>query len=137
VAAVRSAMMQTGVDFFIDVHGDETIPYVFMQGTSAIPRRTMRVARLETKFGQAMSAASSDFQTKYGYPKERGRKANLGLAANWVANTFRAVAFTLEMPFSDNANAPDPGQGWSTSRCVTLAEATVDSLDRLAGQLRA
>ena len=137
VRAVREAMLATGVDFFIDAHGDETIPYVFMQGTSAIPRRTTRVARLEATFGKAMLAASSDFQTEHAYPREKGRRANLSLAANWVANTFRAVAFTLEMPFSDNANAPDLAEGWSPSRTIRFAEATVQALGTMVDQLRA
>ena len=133
VAAVRLAMLETGVDFFLDVHGDETIPYVFMQGTSAIPRRTTRVGRLEKSFGEAMLAASTDFQTEHAYPREKGRRANLSLAANWVANTFRALSFTLEMPFADNNNAPDLDQGWSPARTIRFAEATVQALGTIVG----
>ncbi len=136
VASVRAAMLETGVDFFLDVHGDETIPYVFMQGTSAIPRRTTRIGRLESQFGKAMLEASTDFQTEHAYPREKGRRANLSLAANWVANTFRAMAFTLEMPFSDNNNAPDLDQGWSPARTIRFAEATVQSLGVVVDQLR-
>jgi murein tripeptide amidase MpaA len=136
VARVRAAMLETGVDFFLDVHGDETIPYVFMQGTSAIPRRTTRIGRLESQFGKAMLEASTDFQTEHAYPREKGRRANLSLAANWVANTFRAMAFTLEMPFSDNANAPDLDQGWSPARTIRFAEATVQALGVVVDQLR-
>ena len=33
VSLVKLRMAQSGVDFFMDVHGDETLPYVFIAGT--------------------------------------------------------------------------------------------------------
>ena len=43
---------------------------------------------------------------------------------------------TLEMPFKDNEELPDPVHGWSPDRCRHLAGACIDALhaviDRLA-----
>ncbi|HWI84758.1 MAG TPA: M14-type cytosolic carboxypeptidase, partial [Sphingomonas sp.] len=40
VLCVRNKMDETGVDFAIDVHGDEAIPYVFLAGFEGIPNWT-------------------------------------------------------------------------------------------------
>ena len=45
VLCVRNAMDETGLDFAIDVHGDEAIPYVFLAGFEGIPSWTERQGR--------------------------------------------------------------------------------------------
>ena len=30
-------MMETGVDLFLDIHGDEGLPFVFVAGTEGVP----------------------------------------------------------------------------------------------------
>ena len=37
VLHVRAAMAETGVDAFLDVHGDEALPYVFVDGGERLP----------------------------------------------------------------------------------------------------
>ena len=53
-----------------------------------------------------------------------------------LAERFGAVSMTLEMPFKDNADLPDPVYGWSPDRCRLLARACLDALhaviDRIA-----
>jgi hypothetical protein len=43
---------------------------------------------------------------------------------------------TLEMPFKDNANAPDPRYGWSPDRCRRLGAAGLDALWAVVADLR-
>jgi murein tripeptide amidase MpaA len=64
----------------------------------------------------------------HGYPKDAPGKANLRIAANWAADLFDALSFTLEMPFIDNANRPDARAGWSIERCRALGAAFVPAL---------
>ncbi len=128
VAAVRAAMQARGCAFFLDVHGDELIPYVFVQGTDGVPMRTPHAAVLEAAFVAGLGGASPDMQTVHGYPKDAPGKANLRIAANWAADLFDALSFTLEMPFIDNANAPDAAGGWSPERCRVLGAALVPTL---------
>lgn len=136
VAAVRAAMQARGCVFFLDVHGDETLPYVFVQGTDGVPMRTPHAAALERAFTTALTAASPDFQTARGYPKDAAGKANLRIASNWAADTFDALSFTLEMPFIDNANLPDAVNGWSIERSRRLGAALVPTLAKLLPKLR-
>jgi murein tripeptide amidase MpaA len=37
VLLVRNKMLETGVDLFLDIHGDESLPYVFVAGTEGVP----------------------------------------------------------------------------------------------------
>ena len=45
-----------------------------------------------------------------------------------LAERFGAVSMTLEMPFKDNEDLPDPVYGWSPDRCRLLARACLDAL---------
>ena len=131
---VRAAMDVTGVDFAIDVHGDEAIPYVFFAGFDGIPSWTQRQGDLYTRFGTELAARTPDFQTEHGYPAAGPGKANLSMSTNQLAERFGAVAMTLEMPFKDNADAPDRERGWSPERSRQLAR---DCLATLAGMIDA
>jgi hypothetical protein len=43
---------------------------------------------------------------------------------------------TLEMPFKDNANAPDEAEGWSPDRCRWQGRGGLDALFAVVGDLR-
>jgi murein tripeptide amidase MpaA len=68
-----------------------------------------------------------------GYPEARAGHANLAMATNQIAQRFGpshgCVAMTLEMPFKDNADLPDPVQGWSPERSRHLARECLAALD--------
>jgi murein tripeptide amidase MpaA len=121
VLAIRNAMDQTGVDFAMDVHGDEAIPAVFLAGFDGIPSWTEDQGAGFTRYQSILSRRTPDFQTRLGYPKARAGKANLAMSTNQIAERFGAVAMTLEMPFKDNCDLPDEAQGWSPERSKLLA----------------
>lgn len=122
------AMERSGVDFCLDVHGDEGLPYNFIAGADAIPSVTQDQIANRERYEAALRAASPDFQSEIGYPKAAPGKANLSMAATQIAERFGALSMTLEMPFKDNANAPDPVHGWSVERCRHLGRAHLDAL---------
>lgn len=80
--------------------------------------------------------ASADFQDKFGYDKDEPGKANLTVASNWVAEHFKCLSNTLEMPFKDNANMPDPISGWSPERSMYLGEASLLAMLAVVDKLR-
>ncbi|MDB5813523.1 MAG: peptidase carboxypeptidase [Rhodocyclales bacterium] len=120
VLCVRQGMLDTGVDLFIDLHGDETLPYVFIDGSHMVPGYGERNLALQQGFLDDLSVASPDFQTAKGYADNRFDDELLTLASKWVAHQFNCVALTLEMPFKDNAKAPDARTGWSGARSKRL-----------------
>ena len=132
VLCVRSAMDESGVDFAMDVHGDEAIPAVFIAGFEGIPSITDRQLENYHAFRNRLAQRTPDFQTELGYPTAAAGKANLTMSTNQVAERFGAVAMTLEMPFKDNRDLPDGEQGWSPERCKLLAR---DCLATLAEQI--
>lgn len=122
VFLVRDMMKQTGVDLFLDIHGDEAIPYNFLAGCEGIPSYDQQQDAKQQHFIEQFLIASPDFQTQHGYPKSDAGKANMTMATTWVGEYFKCVAFTLEMPFKDNLDLPDPEYGWSPERCMRLGE---------------
>jgi murein tripeptide amidase MpaA len=120
VLCVREAMHETGVAAFLDIHGDEVLPYVFVDGCERLPTYTPAQHERDRRFTEAILAANPDFQTVHGYPADKDTKVNLSLASKYVGHTFGCLALTLEMPFKDNANQPDAQAGWSGARSMRL-----------------
>lgn len=136
VFLVRERMGETGVDFCLDVHGDEGLPYVFIAGSDGIPSLTEKQTNLRLSFDEALKRANPDYQTERGYPKAPAGKGNLTMCTPHVAETFGCLAMTLEMPFKDNANAPDDLVGWSPDRCRRQGAGCLDALYAVVGDLR-
>ncbi len=125
---VRQKMLQTGVDLMLDVHGDEALPYNFVAGSEGNPGYSPFIADQEARFKAAWMAACPDFQDSRHYENDAPGQANLSLATNWVAEQFHCLALTIEMPFKDNADAPDPGVGWSGARSKCLGASVLQPL---------
>ena len=128
VLAIRSAMDETGVDFAMDVHGDEAIAAVFLAGFEGIPSWTDKLGAKYTRFQTILERRTPDFQTAKGYAVAKPGTANLSMSTNQLAERYGACAMTLEMPFKDNDDLPDPEQGWSPERCKLLARDCLASL---------
>jgi murein tripeptide amidase MpaA len=120
VLAIRTAMDATGVDFAMDVHGDEAIAAVFLAGFEGIPGWTDALGEKYTRFQRILERRTPDFQTAKGYAVARPGTANLSMSTNQLAERFGACAMTLEMPFKDNDDLPDAAQGWSPERSRML-----------------
>ena len=133
---VIDKMQKTGVDLFYDVHGDETLPFVFLAGSEGTPSYNDRLEHLRNRFSEVLKLASADFQSEVGYKVNAPGKANMTLATNWVAERFDCLANTLEMPFKDNDNLPDLETGWSPERCIQLGEASLIAMLAVVDDLR-
>ncbi|MDN2663743.1 M14-type cytosolic carboxypeptidase [Psychromonas sp. 14N.309.X.WAT.B.A12] len=133
---VINKMKETGVDLFYDVHGDEALPFVFLAGSQGTPSYSDRLAQLRDKFSEVFKLASADFQSEFGYDVDAPGEANMTVATNWVAEQFDCLANTLEMPFKDNDNVPDPTMGWSPERSVKLGEASLVAMLAVVDDLR-
>jgi murein tripeptide amidase MpaA len=130
VLAVRDAIHASGCAAFLDIHGDESLPYVFVAGCEMLPNFTDRQRAEQDAFCADFRAASPDFQTAHGYHASKYRDDVLKLASKYVGNAFGCLSLTLEMPFKDNADAPDPRVGWNGARSQRLGAALLDPLHR-------
>lgn len=117
---VREKMHAIGVDMFLDIHGDEAIPYNFAAAGEGVPSYTEKMAALEQCFIQKYIEITPDFQDTHGYPKDAPGEANLTVGTHYVAEHFQCLALTIEQPFKDDLNNPDPQKGWSPERAQKL-----------------
>ncbi|WP_296942168.1 M14-type cytosolic carboxypeptidase [uncultured Massilia sp.] len=130
VFLVRQKMHQTGVDLLLDVHGDEGLPYVFIAGSDALPTFTAEQAAAQKAFSDDFMTASPDFQDVHGYPKEPYTDEVLTMGSPYVTHAFGCLSLTLELPFKDNANDPDPQVGWDGARSSRLGGAVLQPVLR-------
>lgn len=131
-----AAMDKYGVDMFLDIHGDEALPYNFVAGCEGNPNYNARLAALETRFKDALMLATPEFQDAFGYDKDEPGKGNLTVAANAVGHRYDCLSYTLEMPFKDNDDLPDPVCGWSGARCQQLGEDLLIAIRAVSDTLR-
>ena len=136
VFLVRQKMLEVGVDLNLDAHGDEGLPYNFVVGTEGTAGYSPRIEALEGIFKSSWQFTCPDFQTAHGYGRTAPGAANPTLATNWVGQQFNCLAFTIEMPFKDNADLPDPQVGWSGERSKRLGASVLLPILAVAGQLR-
>lgn len=125
---VRQKMEQVGVDMFLDIHGDEELPYNFVSGIEGIPGYTKELDNIIQKFLNNWLQISPDFQREHGYPLNEPGKANLDIASKYVGHAFECVALTIEMPYKDNNNLPDDNYGWSPERSILFGESLLNSI---------
>jgi len=125
----------TGVDFAMDVHGDEAIPANFLAGFEGIPSITERQQKLFELFGETLERLSPDFQREQGYEIPAAGHANMSMSTTQLAERYGCVSMTLEMPFKDNFNLPDEVYGWSPKRSKFLACACLDALHAILPEL--
>jgi len=137
VLCVRNAMDATGVDFAMDVHGDEAIPANFLAGFEGIPSLTDRQLQLFNLFGETLERLSPDFQRTQGYEIPPPGQANMSMSTTQLAERHGCVSMTLEMPFKDNFDLPDEVYGWSPQRSKYLAYACLDALLAIVPELKA
>ncbi len=131
VFLVREEMRKTGVDFFLDAHGDEAVPNNFLDSAAGIPSWDDRHRSIFDRYCALLLQASKDFQTKDGYPAPPPGAANLAIATNYIAETWNCLAMTLEMPFKDANVNPDPVHGWSPQRCRNFARQHIDVMAQI------
>ena len=120
VLCMLAAMDKAGCHLALDVHGDESIPQVFIAGFEGIPSVTGKQLAVLADYKARLARLSPDFQTVKGYPVPRPGTANLAMSTNQLAERFGCVAMTLEMPFKDNDDLPCAEYGWSPARSMQL-----------------
>ncbi len=132
---VKEKMKEIGMDFNLDVHGDEGLPYVFISGIEGIPSFDKKLSQLTDSFMNNWKSINPDLQDEYGYPKNEPGTANLMICSKNLGEEFNCFSQTLEMPFKQNDNMPDFITGWSAERSIKLGESLVNSLYSIVDDL--
>jgi len=133
---VREKMLETGVDMFLDIHGDEAIPYNFVAGCEGIKSYDARHQALEETFKAAYAAATPEFQDVHGYDKDKPGQALPTVGAAWVGEQFKCLSYTVEMPFKDHNDAPDAYYGWNDVRSAKFGADVLTAVLAVVKKLR-
>jgi murein tripeptide amidase MpaA len=123
VFLVLNKMKEVGCDLFLDIHGDEGLPYVFTAGSEALESWSKDDAARQQRFVDDFKIASPDFQDEFGYGESPLTPETLTMGSPHISHAFGCLSLTLEMPFKDNANDPDPVTGWDGARSARLGAA--------------
>jgi murein tripeptide amidase MpaA len=135
VRCVLDEMAKTGVDLFLDMHGDEALPYNFIAGAEGVPGFTPEDQGKLDGYKTELMVFNPDFQTEHGYPVNAPGSADLSIATNWMRHAFGCLAMTLEMPFKDSAITPDEDYGWSPERSMKLGASQLDAMRAILDEL--
>ncbi len=127
---VKNKILETGCDLFLDIHGDEALPYVFVAGSEMLDGFNDKQRQEQQVFVDSFAAASPDFQTKFGYEASKYNEDILKLASKFIGHHFKCVSLTLELPFKDNDDLPDVEVGWDGERSMRLGEAMLQPILR-------
>ncbi len=119
-----------GVDFLMDVHGDEAIPYNFVTSLMGIPSLKNDTIEKENSFKKLWMNISDEFQDKYRYENSAPGEANLKTCSKQIGERFGNMAYTLEMPFKDSDLYPDLMIGWNGERSMDLGKSVLIVLNQ-------
>jgi len=122
-------MSATGVDFLLDVHGDEALPYCFIAGTEGLVGWDANQQAQLDFYKNRLAEINADFQTERGYPAKSAGQANMTMSTAQIAGLHNCLAMTLEMPFKDTTATPDEKYGWSTERCKLLSHSCLQVME--------
>jgi len=129
-------MDEVGCDVFVDVHGDETVPYNFISGMEGCPNWGPRLQGLQGMFTAAYSRANADMQVPISYEPDEPGLANMAICSNQIAVRYDCLSVTLEQPFKDCLSNSDPIHGWSPERSKKLGGDLLEALAHTAPYLR-
>lgn len=132
---LKNKMDELGLDFSLDCHGDEALPYNFIACFEGVPDLNQYNLDTAYMFGRELEKVNPDFQNEKGYGKSAPGTGNPGMSTNQIAHRFDAVAMTLEMPFKDTVDSPNAETGWSPERSIKLGYSSLDALSAVLDRL--
>lgn len=133
---VRRAMHEIGVDLFLDIHGEEEIPYAFMMGGSSSLKLKQQADEFKGRFAQS----NTNFQTLYDYDNYQsgcgvgccGSTCNqpheLAKATDYVEHNFGCLSLLLELPFKTPLSVEAKTANNPQEQCIALGQSILDPI---------
>lgn len=133
---VREKMQEVGVDFFMDVHGDESHPNVFPQGRGVGCSPNEFITQLEKKFIQDYMEVNPHLQKNSCYEADKPGEADLRIAVSWVAEHLNCLSLLIEMPFK-GVKKGTATIDWTLNDCKQLGADLLTPLQRNLANIKA
>eukprot|EP00804_Cyclotella_cryptica_P026278 CCRYP_007620-RB/>CCRYP_007620-RB protein AED:0.03 eAED:0.03 QI:215/1/1/1/0.5/0.4/5/3050/565 len=117
-------MDQTSCDAFLDIHGDEDLPFNFLAGSQGMPNWNKRLESLHGAFLASYRRANPDMQQEVSYDPDKPNEGMKNICSNQIALRFDCFSGTLEMPFKELWQE----EGWGPDRARQLGASVLDPL---------
>jgi murein tripeptide amidase MpaA len=131
VRAVLDRMALSRIDFCLDVHADEELPYVFVANVDRIVPPAPAIAAICDSFQAALAAADPAFRPHSGYVRPHTLAAPLSFCAPQIMHAFRAPALTLELPYKMIEDSAGRLTEYAVPGCVATGRASLTALARV------
>jgi murein tripeptide amidase MpaA len=125
VAGLMKALEAEGVDFFIDLHGDEEHQYVWpvaphpdLITAENAPRQALLESYLRDRYAEYGPTPKS----------EHPSPADSGMAVDWVAWKYKCPSLIIELPFKDTISANGRVDSLQVSGCMAFGHDCVDMI---------
>jgi murein tripeptide amidase MpaA len=136
VQMVKRRMLQTGLDFYLDVHAwSGSVPFAL--GPYRTPGITPKQDALWQRYERALARANPEFQVGNPYPGGGPAPggAYMEMSWNYLTDAFGAFGLLYELIFKNNDKRPDPVHGWSPAKCRYFGHSTLEALHEIVDDL--
>ncbi len=129
VLAVRQRIGATGVDFFLDIHGDEERPFVWLVGPHP-DHVTPNTEHLQREFERMLSEKYVEVRPR---PETipAPNRPNSGMSVDYIAPMFQCPALIIELPFKETVSASGERDSLLADGCMDFGRSCVEALDAL------
>jgi murein tripeptide amidase MpaA len=132
---VLERMDQTGVDFCLDVHGDEELPYAFVANVDRVHPVPPDIEAVRERFQQRLGALDAAFWPNAGRTRPHTIAAPLLFCSPQIIHRFKAPAITLELPYKTIPQAAGARQEFGVAGCVRLGRACLATLQSIINDI--
>lgn len=127
VASVRALMDAEGCDFFLDLHGDEDRPYLWL--VQPLPENCFpELAPAQERFEAEVRARYASYGP---YPGDGGGPGSKGMSLDYVAQRFRCPAFIVELPFKDVIGNDGNGDSLLGEGCAEFGRSCLEIINAM------
>jgi len=125
VAGLLKALETEGVDFFLDLHGDEEHQFLW-----PVQPHSDLVTSANAPLQERLDAYVRDRYAEYG-PTPQGDNpspADSGMAVDYVAWKFKCPSLIIELPFKDTISATGVVDSLQVAGCLAFGRDCVDMI---------
>jgi murein tripeptide amidase MpaA len=135
VQVVLDRMAGSGIDFCLDVHADEELPYALVANVDRIVPPPSEIASTCDAFQAELGAMDPAFRPGSGYVRPHTLAAPLSFCSPHIMHTFRVPSLTLELPYKMVEHPDGRITEYAVPGCTHTGRSSVTALSRVLDQV--
>lgn len=132
VRVVLDAIARMGIDLFLDIHGDEERPYLWI--VDAEGDLTDEQKRMQQQFETDLKQLNPEVQPRPRSVVGVNPQGEPGMAVNYLMATYGVPGWIIELPFSPTADYGNGEDSLLVSGCIRVGHSLVEVLSGLIDQ---